>query len=67
MERELGLDLDMKPTSISLEEWLALFDQLQKAADVYIRRQLAGSEQRLLRQQRALQKIHRTQTVEHKM
>jgi hypothetical protein len=67
MERELGLDRDVKPTSISLEEWLALFDQLQRVSDAQIRRQLAGSEQRLLRQQRALQKIHRTRTVERKM
>jgi 23S rRNA (adenine-N6)-dimethyltransferase len=67
MERELGLDLDMKPTLISLEEWLALFDQLQRIGDAQIRRRLAGSEQRLLQQQRALQKIHRTRTVERKM
>ena len=67
IERELGLDLDMKPTSISLEEWLALFDQLQRIGDAHIRRRLAGSEGRLLQQQRALQKIHRTRTVERKM
>jgi 23S rRNA (adenine-N6)-dimethyltransferase len=67
MERELGFDLDVKPTSISLEEWLALFDQLQRVSDAHIRRRLAGSEQRLLQQQRALQKIHRTRTVERKM
>jgi 23S rRNA (adenine-N6)-dimethyltransferase len=66
MERELGLDLDVKPTSICLEEWLALFDQLRQVGDAHIRR-LAGSEQRLLQQQRALQKIHRTRTVERKM
>ncbi|HEY7341935.1 MAG TPA: 23S ribosomal RNA methyltransferase Erm [Ktedonobacterales bacterium] len=67
MERELGFDIDVKPTSISLEEWLALFDQLKRVGDAQIRRRLAGSEQRLLHQQRALQKIHRTRTVERKM
>ncbi|HEX5548865.1 MAG TPA: 23S ribosomal RNA methyltransferase Erm [Ktedonobacterales bacterium] len=67
MERELGFDLDVKPTSISLEEWLALFDQLQQVGDAHIRRWLAGSEKRLLQQQRAIQKIHRTRTVERKM
>ena len=67
MERELGFNLDVKPTSISLEEWLALFDQLQRVGDAQTRRRLAGSEQRLLRQQRALQKIYRTRTVERKM
>jgi 23S rRNA (adenine-N6)-dimethyltransferase len=67
MERELGFDLDVKPTSISLEEWLALFNQLQRIGDARIRRRMAGSEQRRLQQQRALQKIHRTRTVERKM
>ncbi|HEY1389721.1 MAG TPA: 23S ribosomal RNA methyltransferase Erm [Ktedonobacterales bacterium] len=67
MERNLRFNLDVKPTSISLEEWLALFDQLQQVSDAHIRRQLAGSEQRLLHQQRGLQKIHRTRTVERKM
>lgn len=67
MERELGFDFDVKPTAISLEEWLALFDQLQQVGDAHIRRWLAGSEKRLLQQQRAIQKIHRTRTVERKM
>lgn len=67
MERDFGFDLDVKPTSIPLEEWLALFDQLQRVSDARIRRRLAGSEQRLLHQQRALQKIHRTRTDERKM
>jgi 23S rRNA (adenine-N6)-dimethyltransferase len=67
MARELGLDLDVKPTSISLEEWLALFDQLQRIGDAQIRRRLAGSEQRLLQQQHGVQKIHRTRTVERTM
>lgn len=67
IKRELGFDLDVKPTSISLEEWLALFNQLQRIGDAQIRRRLAGSEQRLLHQQRGLQKIHRTRTVERKM
>jgi hypothetical protein len=67
MERELGFDLDVRPTSIALKEWLALFDQLQQVSDAHIRQRLAGSEQRLLQQQCALQKIHRTRTVERKM
>lgn len=67
MERQLGFDFDVKPTAISLEEWLALFDQLQRIGDAHIRRRLAGSEQRLLQQQHALLKIHRTRMVERKM
>jgi 23S rRNA (adenine-N6)-dimethyltransferase len=66
MERELGLDLNAKPTSISLAEWLTLLDQLKRADDAQSWRRMAGSELRLQHQQRALQKIHRTRTVERK-
>lgn len=67
MERALGLNLDAKPTMISLDQWLALFDQLKRIGDTHTRRRLAGSEQRLRQQQRALPKIHRTRTVERKL
>ena len=67
MERELGLHLDVKPTSISLGDWLALFNQLERIGNAQTRQRLAGSEHCLLHQQRGLQKIHRTRTVERNL
>ncbi len=67
MERELGLHLDVKPTSISLGEWLALFNQLKQVCDAQTWRRLAGSEHCLLHQQHGLQKIHRTRIVERNL
>ncbi len=67
IERELGINLDVKPAAISLGDWLALFDQLKRVGDTHTRQRLSGSERYLLHQQRGLQKIHRTRTVERKM
>ncbi len=67
IERELRLNLDVKPTLIPFPDWLALFDQLKQVGNPKTWQRLAGSERYLLQQQRGLQKIHRTRIAERKM
>ena len=58
----LGVDLTAiaTPTSIPFEHWLLLFEDFNATRDDRALRLIAGSEERLLQQQRRLQKIHRT-------
>jgi 23S rRNA (adenine-N6)-dimethyltransferase len=59
-ERILGFDLSARPTSLTLTQWLCLFERLKSAGNRDARQRLAGSERRLLRQQARLEKQHRT-------
>jgi 23S rRNA (adenine-N6)-dimethyltransferase len=65
IEHDLGLDLAMQPTSISLQRWLGLFRQLKRVGNARTTQLLAGSERRLLQHQKRLEKIHRTRTARH--
>ena len=56
----LDFDVDVPPTSLTLEQWLALFASFQSAGDTRGMAAICGSEQRLMRQQHTLQKTHRT-------
>jgi len=56
----LGCDLDVPPSSIACEQWLSLFSYVKTLGDGRAQRLIAGSEQRLARQQKRLQKVHRT-------
>lgn len=58
----LNGSLAMAPTSMTLDQWLALFAAFQAIAGPRALAALAGSERRLHQQQRLLQKIHRTRT-----
>jgi 23S rRNA (adenine-N6)-dimethyltransferase len=66
IERELGFDLGATPTSLSIEQWLSLFKQVKIVGNSRTLQTIAGSEKRLLSQQRRLQKIHRTRSTRHK-
>ena len=61
---DLGIDFEVlpTPTAIPFDQWLRLFACFQTVTDDRGRRVIAGSEERLLRQQRRLQKVHRTRT-----
>jgi 23S rRNA (adenine-N6)-dimethyltransferase len=60
LQRELHCSLDVPPSSLTLEDWLELFKSFQTAANERLRAAIRGSEQRLIRRQSTLQKIHRT-------
>jgi 23S rRNA (adenine-N6)-dimethyltransferase len=56
----LNFDIDVIPTSLTLEQWLELFAMVQPVASARSRAAVVGCEKRLAQQQRSLQKIHRT-------
>jgi 23S rRNA (adenine-N6)-dimethyltransferase len=60
LRHDLGFYLDVPPTSLTFEHWLRLFEYFKTVRTDRALRLLAGSEDRLLRQQQRLQKIHRT-------
>lgn len=60
LRHDLSFDLDVTPTSIPFGQWLALFEYFKTVRTDRALRLIAGSEDRLLRQQQRLQKTHRT-------
>jgi 23S rRNA (adenine-N6)-dimethyltransferase len=60
IQRTLDFDLASRPTSLTIEQWLRLFDQVKACGNYDLRQRLAGCERRLLRQQARLEKQHRT-------
>jgi len=67
LERAFGLDSSARPTSLTLGQWLHLFERLKSAGNRDVRQWLAGSERRLLRQQARQEKQHRTREARHFM
>jgi 23S rRNA (adenine-N6)-dimethyltransferase len=60
--REVGLSADLPPSLVPFELWLRVFQALKAGDRARLGARLAGAEQQVRRQQRALQKIHRTRT-----
>lgn len=60
MGRELDIDLDATPTSLAFEQWLNLFKYFKLRGSEQAWHTIAGSEKRLIRQQKSVEKIHRT-------
>ncbi len=60
IRRELRLDLDATPTSLTFGQWLNLFKCFKKIASEQVKYTIMGSEKRLKRQQQRLDKRHRT-------
>jgi 23S rRNA (adenine-N6)-dimethyltransferase len=60
IQTRLEINLDGTPTSLTFEQWLKLFETLIKMGRASALRSISGSEKRLNRQQKRLQKIHRT-------
>jgi 23S rRNA (adenine-N6)-dimethyltransferase len=58
-----GINLDGSPTSLTFDQWLILFNYLIEAGSTSALCRISGSEKRLIRQQRRLQKIHRTRNT----
>ena len=57
---QAGLDPLATPSEIAFECWLEVFNTLNSSSALHARGTLAGAEQRLMRQQRRLRKVHRT-------
>ncbi|MCE5209517.1 MAG: 23S ribosomal RNA methyltransferase Erm [Chloroflexi bacterium] len=58
IHRVLNIDLEATPTTLHFENWLSLFEVFKKVGSPQAAWKIAGSEERLRRQQRKLQKIH---------
>ena len=67
LSRELGIDLDATPTSLTFEQWLSAFEYFKTVGNEQAKLTLAGSEKRLIEQQKRLKKIHRTRIDWRKM
>lgn len=63
LSNTLSLDFDTTPTSLCFEQWLALFDGLQRFAQPRAIYTILGSEMRLRQRQARHEKIHRTRIV----
>lgn len=63
LRRESGIDLSATPTMISSEQWFHMFAYLKEVGNERAMLAIAGSEKRLMQQQKRLQKIHRTRFV----
>ena len=59
---QVSFDMDVTPTSMTLDQWLELFAAYQLVVGGRGRAAIAGGEERLLHQQGRLQKTHRTRT-----
>lgn len=61
---QTGLDfaIDVTPTSLTLEQWIKVFESFQSLGNAQGIAVTRGSEVRLMQQQSTLQKIHQTRT-----
>jgi 23S rRNA (adenine-N6)-dimethyltransferase len=59
MRKELSLDLEATPTSLTFEQWLNVFDYFKTIGNEQAMHAIMGSEQRLIRQQKRLQQTER--------
>jgi 23S rRNA (adenine-N6)-dimethyltransferase len=60
MRKELDIDPDATPTSLTFEQWLKIFECFKNVGNRQARHAIMGSEKRLKQQQKRLQKVHRT-------
>lgn len=58
----LGVSKHDKPTNLTFDQWLGLYNFFSQSADIDKKRFVNGSYTKLLRQQQSLSKIHRTRT-----
>src|SRR5947209_15246123 len=54
------LESNTSPTSIPFEQWLNLFDYFKHRGREQAWHTIAGSEKRLMQQQKRVEKVHRT-------
>ena len=66
LERTLGLDPATRPTSLTVEHWLRIFERLKAVGHPTAQGLVAGSERRLMREQSRLEKRHRTCANRHR-
>jgi len=61
--KDTGIDFDGTPSSLTCEQWLALFASFKQTTNEQAWQMIKGSEQRLRKQQDGLQKMHRTRRL----
>lgn len=62
---ELKFPADAKPTDLNFEQWLGMFNYFLNGVEPRRRQQILGSSEKLGRQQKTLDKIHRTRTAKN--
>lgn len=60
IRKELGVDFESTPTSLTFEQWLNVFECFKNIGNKQAMHAIVGSEKRLIQQQQRLQKVHRT-------
>jgi len=64
IRKKLGIDLDSTPTAVRFDQWLDLFEYFMRSAGERGLQTVSGSEKRLIRKQRKVDKIHRTRILQ---
>jgi 23S rRNA (adenine-N6)-dimethyltransferase len=62
----LGLDLNQRPSAVSIDQWLGLYQHFQNSGSSRAKQVVFGAEQRLREQQSRLSKDHRTRVRQRK-
>lgn len=62
---ELKFAADAKPTDLNFEQWLGMFNYFLNGVEPRRQGQILGSSEKLSRQQKTLDKIHRTRTAKN--
>jgi 23S rRNA (adenine-N6)-dimethyltransferase len=60
MRKDLDIDPDATPTSLTFEQWLNVFECFKNVGNRQAMHVIMGSEKRLIQQQKRLEKVHRT-------
>ncbi len=66
LSRRSGCQIDIPPTAVSFEQWLALFAAFSAVAHAPAWHAIRGSEARLQEQQARLHKVHRTRRTPYR-
>lgn len=62
---DLGFEASAKPTDLTFEQWLGVFDYFLKNVEGFRQAKTKGAYEKLTVQQKSLQKIHRTRTAKN--
>ncbi len=60
---DIGFSAEAKPTDLTFEQWLAIFEYFSKNVESFRKAKTRGAFAKLTTQQKSLQKIHRTRTA----
>ena len=62
---DYGFDASAKPTDLTFEQWLSIFNYFSKNVESFRQAKTRGAYAKLITQQKSLQRIHRTRTAKN--